>query len=292
VCILSPCKVYASGSMNRAINPADEKIATFDKDEEAAFDPEPAANISPFLHAEHYQLPVYFPGRQKLFVTSHPWVRIIPFAALVMLALATTRFSGKRRQKTILPGNRAASEKIIFSAGIFLIITITAGVANAQITYPVKDAVVSFLGEGREIYQKDIDLTRDVKKILKEKLWWEPQETSIKYYYSKTQDGAVEAYAFVLSDTLFGCGGRHKYCVKVSSKGQVEGVRILELTCYHSFSINNERFLNKFKSLNTSNADNTRIDAVTGATISSNLTTMVVRRALLLFELQKGKADD
>lgn len=294
-CTLSPCGVFASGSMEPFIDPADEEIATFDEDEEiasldedveATFDSEPAANVSSLLHAEYFQPPVYFPERQKRFVTSHIWIRIIPFAVLIMLALATTRFFGRRRQKNVPAGNRPASVKII-GLGVFLIITITPGVANAQISNSVKDTVVSFLGEGREIYQNYIKVTTDVKQILEEKLWWEPQESRIKIYYNKTQDGAIEAYVFVLSDTLLKCGGRHKYCIKVSSKGQVEGVKILELTCPYSFPINNERFLNRLKLLNAANADNISIDGVTGATISSKLTIMIMRRALLLFELLK-----
>jgi len=279
--------------MTQATNPADEEIATFDEDEKTTSDSEHTANVSTVLHAEHYQQPVYHPERQKRFVTSRTWMRILPFIMLALLAIAMTGFFGRRRQKNIPTGNRPASELII-GLGIFLVITVTAGVADAQITYSVKDAVGSLLGGGREIYQKDIELTKDVKKILAEKLWWETQEKSIKVYYSKTQDGAIEAYAFVLSDILLKCGGAHKYCVKVSSKGQVEGVKLLELTCPYSFPINNERFLNRLKTLNVTNADKTHIDGVTGATTSSKLSVMVVRRALLLYELLnlKGKVND
>jgi hypothetical protein len=290
-CTLCPCRVFPSDPMSPAINAAEEKIATFDEEEEAASDSEPAADESSLLHAEHYQSPVYFPERQKRFTASQPWMRILPFVALILLALSTTRFFRRHRQKNNPTGNRKAFEKVV-GFGIFMIMTITAGVANAQISYPVKDAVVSFLGEEREIYQKDIELTRDMKKTLKEKLWWEPRESSIKVYYNKTQSGAVDAYAFILSDTLLKCSGRHRYCIKVSSKGEVEGVKILELNCPYSFAINNERFLNRLKLLNTTNADKMHIDAVTSATISSKLSVMVVRRALLLFELLKGKIND
>jgi hypothetical protein len=172
---------------------------------------------------------------------------------------------------------------------IFLIISISAGVSNALVYSPVKDAVVSFLGEGREIFQTDIAITPDVKQTLKKKVGWEPQTGSIKIYYSKTQDGAVEAYAFVFSEKLELCGGVHKYCVKVSSKGQVEGVKILELTCDRSYAINTKAFLNQFKTYNTTNAGNMNVDAVTGATLSTHLTHDVVRRTLALFELLKGQ---
>jgi hypothetical protein len=290
--ILSPCRVFSSESKGPVVNAAKEEIATFDEDEKTTSDSEHTANVSTGLHAEHYQPPVYFPERQKRFMTSQPWMRILPFVVLVLLALATTRFFGRHRQKNNPIGNRPASEKIIVGIGIFMIITVMVGVADAQISYSVKDAVGSLLGEGHKIYQKEIGLTKDVKQVLKEKLWWEPQESSIKVYYSKTPDGAVEAYAFVLSDILLKCGGVHKYCVKVSSKGQVEGVKILELNCPYSFAINNERFLGRLKLLNTTNADKTHIDAVTGATTSSKLSIMIVRRALLLFELINGKVND
>jgi hypothetical protein len=308
VMVFTPCPggVLASGSMSRFIDPADEEIAVFDEDEatatvheheetassgennEAASGAEAAASVSSLLHADHYKPPVYFPERQKRFMTSQTWMRILPFLVLVLLALATTRFLRKRGTKTIIKtGKRATSEKAGIGVGILLIITITAGVAEAQISYSVKDAVVSFLGDKREIYQNYIKVTMDVKQTLEEKLWWEPQESRIKIYYSRTKDGAIDAYVFVLSDTLLKCGGQHRYCIKVSSKGQIEGVKILKLTCPYSFPINNERFLSRLKLVNATNADNKSVDGVTGATISSKLTVMVARRALLLFELLK-----
>jgi hypothetical protein len=199
---------------------------------------------------------------------------------------------------------------IYIFAGIFLFISIVAGISYAQrggfpgqegfqgrggfpgqggISISTKDGVSSLLGEG-EIYQKEIELTADIKQKLKEKVWWEPQESSIKVYYSKTQGGTVDAYAFVFSEILERCGGTHKYCIKVSSKGQVEGVKILELNCHHAFGINSDSFLNQFKSMNTTNADTVRIDGVTRTTLSANLTYWVVRRTMVLFNMLKGNA--
>jgi hypothetical protein len=312
-CALSPCRVFASGSTSPAINATEDQIATFDEDAATTLNSESTANVSSLLHAENYQASVYFPDRLSRIVTSYPWMHIIPFAALVILALATTRFFGRRRQKTILAENRTAFENITaIGIGAFLIISITAGISYAQrsgfpgqdgfqgrggfgggsqISISTKDGVASLLGEG-ETYQKDIALTTDLKKVLKEKLSWEPQDTSIKVYYSKTKAGAIEAYAFVLSDILARCGGTHKYCIKVSSKGQVEGVKILELNCHHSFGLNNEVYLNQFKTMNTENADTAQIDALTRVTLSSQLTHNVVRRALILFEyMNKVKAN-
>jgi len=292
LCIVSLPGILASDSANPLINAGEEKIATFDEDQGSGTDFEHVADGSSLMHAEHYRPPAYYPQRQKRFVASHTWVHIVPFALLAMLALVTTSFFSKRRQKTVAGGKHVQSGTLIILLGTSLIIGMTAGIAHAQTSIPVKDAVVAFLGETGKIYQKDMALTPDIKRVLKQKLYWEPKESSFKVYYSKASNGAVEAYAFVLSDTLMQCGGRHKYCIKVSSKGQVEGVKVLELSCYRSFAISNERFLDKFKVMNIENADKTRIDALTGATISSKLTVMVVRRALALFELLKGNMND
>lgn len=105
---LIPYRVFASESINSVIDAEVEEIATFDEDEEATFDPEPSANVSSLLHGDYYQPPVYYPERQKRSVTSHIWMRIILFAALAMLALATTRFFGRRRQK---PGLAVQSDE-------------------------------------------------------------------------------------------------------------------------------------------------------------------------------------
>jgi len=99
-CALSPCSAFASGSTDPAVNAAGEELATFEEDEKATFDQESTEKVSSLLHAEHYKASVYFPERQKRSVTSHIWMHIIPFAALVILAIATARFFGRRRRKT------------------------------------------------------------------------------------------------------------------------------------------------------------------------------------------------
>lgn len=208
--------------------------------------------------------------------------------------------------KEIKLGKRVSTFINLFS-GVFLVISLTTGVAHAQRGFPgqggfqgrggfqgqggvsitTKDGVASLLGDG-EIYQKEIEFTEDVKNLLKEKVGWEPQDSNIKYYYTRSEDGAVDAYAFVLTEILQRCGGTHKYCIKISSEGQVEGVKILELNCHHSFGINSDSFLNQFKSMDTTNADTVHIDGVTRTTLSSDLTYWVVRRSLVLFNMVKN----
>jgi hypothetical protein len=101
-CTLNPYNTFAIAPSNQAVNSADDEIATFDEYENAAFDPESITDIPLFLHAEHYQPSVYLPERQKRSLTSYAWMHIIPFTTLVMLALATTRLFGRRREKSNL----------------------------------------------------------------------------------------------------------------------------------------------------------------------------------------------
>jgi hypothetical protein len=102
VSFFSPCRVFASGSIDLSVNVPKEEIATFDEAEKAASDTEPTEAVSPLLHAEHYRASVYFPERQKRTLTSHEWMHAISFIALIMLALTATRLFGRRREKSSL----------------------------------------------------------------------------------------------------------------------------------------------------------------------------------------------
>lgn len=299
VCVMNSWQVFGFASTNPKVYAGNEEMATFDQEEEASFDSEPApgaqqheASPTSLLHTDHYHPPRYFPERVKRSLYSHPWIQIFPFAVLIVLALATTQWFGKRKRKPVLAKKRAVLGKVAGIGAIILLITsISVNVSNALSYSSVKDAVVSFMGEGRKIYQTNIDISPDIKKKFKKELQWETSSDRIKVFYSKTEDGSPEAYAFVLSDRLPQCGGLHKYCIKISSEGQVEGVKILELTCDRSYCINNKAFLNQFKSFNSTNIDKNKYDAISGATLSTDLTLNVVRRALMLYNILKGHAN-
>lgn len=288
--------VIVSGAITPSSVAADDEIAAFDEEEEAAFDSEPAATVQesgaaalPLMHSDHYHPAAYFPERLKRSVEAHPWMPIVPFAVLVILALLTTQLLGKRRRKPVLARRRARLEKAAsIGIGILIATSATVGISNALTYSSVKDAVVSFMGEGKKIYQTRIDITPDLKQMFAKELKWEPQESSIKVFYNKNADGDAEAYAFVLSDRLPQCGGLHKYCIKISSKGEIEGVKIIELTCDRSYCINTKSFLNQFKSFNSTNAEQKQYDAISGATYSTDLTYNIVRRALMLYNILKG----
>jgi hypothetical protein len=290
VFIFTLWRVYEADAMGPASDVEEEQMATFDE-EEATFDSEPMAAVSSLLHGVHYHPPGYFSDRVKRSLRTHPLMHVIPFAVLVMLSFVTTRYRSKRKTKRSWR-NRPVFEKMVdIGAWMFLVTLfglISVGVSDALVYSPVKDAVVSFLGEGQKIYQTQIEITPDAKQNLKSRLDWEPQESSIKVYYSKTQAGIPEAYAFVLSDRLALCGGLHKFCIKVSSSGEVEEVKILELTCDRSYAINTRAFLNQFKQFTHENADHIDCSVVSGATLSTELTRNVVCRALMLFDLLEG----
>jgi len=289
-----------------------EERASFDED--AVAGSETDTNVSPLLHADQYQSAVYSPDRQVRSVVSTPWIRGLPFAALVILALVVSRvFKTHRHNRKF--GAPAVFEKAAAIVIAVLLIPFTGtGIALAQRSFggqggfqqwgghgrnefqsqiyaTVEDSVSSLLGADREIYQKTIDITDDVKQMLKSKCGWTPDDSSIKAYYSKTREDAVEAYAFVLTELLPKCGGAHKYCIKVSANGEVGGVQILELNCHHSYGVNSQWFLDQFKGVTAEHLGNTRIDAVTRATLSSDLTKDVVLHALALFEVAEGRTN-
>jgi hypothetical protein len=294
---------------------ASDETASFDE-EESSSGSEMEGSGTLLLHADYYQPSVYSPDRQVRTVAPTPWIRLLPFAALVLLALVTSRLFTKRRHVRLAGAPAKLEKAAAITIGVSLAILTGVGVSNAQpgnfqggfpqggfqgrgggggfqsqVYATVEEGVSSLLGSDRKIFEKEIDITGDAKQMLKNKTGWAPSESSIKVYYSKSPEGSVEAYAFVLSEILAKCGGTHKYCIKISSEGVVEGVDILELNCHHSYGVNNEWFLNQFDGLTTETLGSTRIDAVTRATLSSNLTKDVVLHALALFELAEGRSN-
>jgi hypothetical protein len=109
--------------------------------------------------------------------------------------------------------------------------------------------------------------------------------------YVKGKNGTPQRYAFILSDRLAVCGGLHKYCVTIDAVGRVADVRILELTCDRSYCINTRLFLSQFKEFDVHNHGRKAkgYDAISGATQSTDLTSAIVRRALMLYHIGKAQ---
>ncbi len=155
----------------------------------------------------------------------------------------------------------------------------------------VKDAVISSLGPGKKIYQKFVTISASDEIWMKKELNWSPPKRKYKVFYVKSNDGSPEKYAVVLEDVLSICGGLHKYSVTIDKYGAVDNVKILELTCDRSYCINVRSFLSQFEEFNIHNhkEKGMNYDAISGATLSTDLTRDIVRRALVLMAILTNK---
>lgn len=251
-------------------------------------------------HSEHYAASRFFPDRQPRTVTGirHAW--LIPLALILGMVPLVVKQGGRPPKKhaggmetghfktaNVSALGRKLSLLILASClGLFW-----ASPSQALVYSPVKEAVVKVLGKDQKIFQTEITITPEAEAYLKKKLNWSPDKKNYKVYYSKTADGKPQRYAFVLSDKLEACGGLHKYCIAVNADGTVYDVSILELTCDRSYCINTRSFLSQFKGFNTHNyAQKAKAyDAMSGATLSTNLTRDIVQRALALMSIMTGQ---
>ncbi len=250
-------------------------------------------------HVEDYAAPVFSPNRQPRTLEASQHARM--FALLMIFAIIplVTGQGGQVFRKLARPFGRIPvkrfafselSRKLPFLAVAVALVFLSTGNASAITYSSVKDAVTSALGKGGKVFQTDIAITPDAERLLKKNAGWTPGKKSYKVYYSKSEDGKPRRYAFVLEDKLAICGGLHKYCVAVNADGTVADVSILELTCDRSYCINTRSFLGQFRQFDVRNVDKKAktYDAMSGATLSTDLTRDIVKRALGLMALVNG----
>lgn len=82
----------------------------------------------------------------------------------------------------------------------------------------------------------------------------------------------------------------HKYAIALLPDGKVNEIVVTELNCPVAYPINRKSFLGQFRDKKVGDATKrvrlgNDIDAITGATMSSDATTIVTRRALALHDL-------
>lgn len=238
-------------------------------------------------NVEGYMPPQYFPERQKRVVQQKPLSWAVPL--VLILGMAPLVFLGKAKSGKMA---RTAKRTVQFFIFVSLAAAIGAQAAHALTYSSVKDAVTSSLGSGKKIFQSKIAMTPQARQTLQKDLQWTPSQGTFKVYYAKAADGRPQRYAFILTDKLAVCGGIHKYCIAINADGSVSDVKILELTCDRSYCINTRSFLAQFKKYNISNltAQAKSYDAISGATLSTDLTRDIVIRALALYKIMKDQS--
>ncbi len=111
-------------------------------------------------------------------------------------------------------------------------------------------------------------------------------------------DESGETVGYVFTTAAKGYGGDVKVMVGVNADGAVSGVQILELSETPGLGMNatKESFLSQFIgkisgiTVAKNNPDKNQIQALTGATITSNATTAAVNQALELYNQITGGA--
>ncbi len=160
----------------------------------------------------------------------------------------------------------------------------------------LKEALKHFMPTGAKLSKVNKTLSaEELKKArdrfgLKDKTdYKDVLKASNEIYLMRDKDGKVQVYVFIMEQYWRTC--YHKFAVGVSSSGSIIEVKPMELPCPYQRPIAKESFLKQFKGKQIKRGGpvpanlGKDIDAVSGATASSEVTAIVARRALALYEV-------
>ncbi len=155
----------------------------------------------------------------------------------------------------------------------------------------IKQAVTRFLPSGAKITKITKTVTPEIRKRLESDYGWKPDQDQYTFYVGRDSGGDVKAYVMIVPELFGTCF--HKYAIGLDPDGEVIDVAIVELSCPRAMPVNRRSFLKQFKHKThkdalTTNAD---VDAVTGATLSSETTARATRKATSLYNLLLGNAE-
>lgn len=145
-------------------------------------------------------------------------------------------------------------------------------------------AVKSFIPKGSKIFKVKKKLSASQKVLLRESYGWTPDKDVYEFYVGKKGEERV-AYVFIVPEIFNTCF--HKYAVGMDAGGKILETVIVELSCPRAFPINRKSFLSQFsdKKHHDPLTIYSDIDAVTGATLSSEATSTASRKAVSLHNL-------
>lgn len=174
----------------------------------------------------------------------------------------------------------------LLGAGLLLV----AGQASAVKYMSLKKAVTAFLPAGAKVFKITKPVTAESRARFERDYGWLPDRAEYTFYVGQDAAGAVQAYVVIVPEIFGTCF--HKYAVGLKPDGEVIDVAVIELSCPRATPINRRSFLKQFQQKRhtdplTVKAD---IDAVTGATLSSETTARAARKAASLHNLLLGDA--
>ncbi len=161
----------------------------------------------------------------------------------------------------------------------------------------LKDAIKYFLPEGSKLSKVSKTIPANkfaaTKKRFRLRTTVDYKETLTKgpytFYIGRDGAGKTTVYIAILEQYWRTC--YHKYAIGIEPDGKVKEVIVVELNCHYAFPINRKSFLKQFKNKKVAPGQKVPleighdVDAISGATVSSDVTAIVTRRALALYEL-------
>jgi FMN-binding protein len=154
----------------------------------------------------------------------------------------------------------------------------------------IGQAVKTFIPKGAKIMKASKALTPEQKKRLIQDYGWTPKKDKFVFYVGRDTGGNALAYVIIVSEIFNTCF--HKYAIGMKTDGEVIDAVVVELSCPRATPINRKSFLKQFRKKRHTDPLTIRadIDAITGATLSSESTAQATRKAVSLHNLFFGGA--
>ncbi|MBL7071104.1 MAG: FMN-binding protein [Candidatus Omnitrophica bacterium] len=170
-----------------------------------------------------------------------------------------------------------------FSIFITVFITAISILSYAENYLSKDDFLKKILSSSEKIETKEIKLSEDKKKIIEKRFRYRIPEDSFTFYIGKTKE-KTDVYCLVLRER--GKHGPITFIFAITQDGTIKDMAVLESKEVKGSKIGKRRFLRQFigKSFEDPLRLKKDIDAVTGATISSNAATRAARKALMIWQ--------
>ncbi|MBN1655687.1 MAG: FMN-binding protein [Deltaproteobacteria bacterium] len=161
----------------------------------------------------------------------------------------------------------------------------------------LKEAIKYFLPQGSKVSKVDKTIPKDKLKVIEERFRLRStddfKETlpagPYTFYIGRDASGKASIYIVILEQYWRTC--YHKYAIGIEPSGKIKEVIVVELNCRFAYPINRKSFLKQFAKKSAAPGKRVPVevghdvDAISGASVSSEVTAIVTRRALALYEL-------
>ena len=152
-----------------------------------------------------------------------------------------------------------------------------------------KDALKAIFKNHSTVMKKDVKLTAEDAKDINGKFGGGHRKgEKFSIYYAKGDDGEVELYAVTMLEILEKYMAYHTWIIVFNSDFTIREVVMIELTDEYTFGMSSPLFLDQFAGKTAGDCVITEtVDAVSGATMSSELFVTSLEKAEYLIRRQK-----